>query len=81
MTAAVAPETTHGEAVDPRLLGRFHVAAVAFQRARQLQNNARPRVEVDGHKVHRIALMEVMIGAVEWSIEPAVVPLDVKPAE
>jgi DNA-directed RNA polymerase subunit K/omega len=75
VTAATARETD-GDVVDPRLLGRFHVAAVAFQRARQLQNNARPRIEVDGHKFHRIALMEVMAGAVEWSIEPKAVALD-----
>jgi DNA-directed RNA polymerase subunit K/omega len=77
--AATAPEID-SDVVDSRLLGRFHVAAVAFQRARQLQNNARPRVEVDGHKVHRVALMEVMAGAVEWSIEPKVAALDIDTA-
>lgn len=78
MKQAKAPEIP-SEVVDSRLLGRFHMAAVAFQRARQLQSNARPRVEVNGHKIHRVALMEVAVGAVEWSIEPAVVPLDANP--
>ena len=78
MTLASTPEIP-SDVVDSRLLGRFHVAAIAFQRARQLQTNARPRVEVDGHKVPRIALMEVAAGAVAWSIEQAIVSLDSNP--
>jgi DNA-directed RNA polymerase subunit K/omega len=63
------------DVVPNELLGRFHVAVVAFQRARQLQNSARPRVEADGHKIHRIALMEVMAGTIPWSVEEKVVAL------
>jgi DNA-directed RNA polymerase subunit K/omega len=80
VTEAPAPDI-HDDVVDTRLLGRFHFAAIAFQRARQLQSNARPRVEVDGHKFPRIALMEVAVGAVEWSIEPEIVAADAHPAD
>jgi len=58
-----------GDVAGAAPLGRFHAAVVAFQRARQLQNNARPRIESDGHKFHRLALMEVMAGTVSWSVE------------
>jgi DNA-directed RNA polymerase subunit K/omega len=65
-------------AIDALVLGRFHIASVTFQRARQLQNNAAPRIEPDGHKLHRLALMEVLAGAVSWSVKPAV-PVAVVP--
>lgn len=50
------------------LLDKFHMAALTFQRARQLQNGARPRVETGGHKALRVALLEVTAGLISWSV-------------
>jgi DNA-directed RNA polymerase subunit K/omega len=49
-------------------LGRFHIATLVMQRAKQLAQGARPRTEANGHKVCRVALSEVLLGAVEWSV-------------
>lgn len=48
---------------------RFHIAAIATQRAKQLQGGARPRVpDTEGHKSTRIAVMEVLANAVSWEV-------------
>jgi DNA-directed RNA polymerase subunit K/omega len=39
-----------------------------FQRARQLRNGSRPRINADGHKEPRIAFLEITSGAVPWEI-------------
>jgi DNA-directed RNA polymerase subunit K/omega len=51
------------------LLSRFHVAALAFQRARQLREGARPRVDAAGHKVVTVALLEVLADTISWSAQ------------
>jgi DNA-directed RNA polymerase subunit K/omega len=51
---------------DAALLSRFHVASLAFQRARQLKQGARPRVDAAGHKVVTLALLEVMADTVSF---------------
>jgi DNA-directed RNA polymerase subunit K/omega len=48
----------------------FHVAALAFQRARQLQAGARPRVESASRSPARLAVLEVLADAVSWTVEP-----------
>lgn len=53
------------------LENRFHVIALVFQRARQLQNGARPRVEPAGHKHLRLALLEVLANTLSWTIGPS----------
>jgi DNA-directed RNA polymerase subunit K/omega len=45
----------------------FHLVAVVFQRAKQLQNGARPRVEAGRHKATRVALLEVLADTVSWT--------------
>ena len=50
----------------------FHVAALAFQRARQLQAGARPRVESASRSPARLAVLEVLADAVSWTVEPKV---------
>lgn len=50
------------------LLNRFHLAALTFQRARQLNSGARPRVDAAGHKLLRVALLEVMAGMISWDV-------------
>ena len=47
---------------------KFRLVTLAFQRCKQLQNGARPRVEPGDHKSQRIAMLEVMAGAISWSL-------------
>jgi DNA-directed RNA polymerase omega subunit len=47
----------------------FLLASVAFQRAKQLQMGARPRVEAAGHKPTRVALLEILADAVSWTTD------------
>ena len=49
---------------------RFHMIALICQRARQLQQGARPRVYKDGHKPTRLAQLEVLAGLVSWEVMP-----------
>ena len=62
---ALAPLASKGGT----LSSRFHIAAVAFQRARQLKQGARPRVEALDHKVGTLALLEVLADTISWSVE------------
>jgi DNA-directed RNA polymerase omega subunit len=48
---------------------RFHLASVAFLRARQLQLGARPRVPWDREKPVTLALREVLADTISWSVE------------
>jgi DNA-directed RNA polymerase subunit K/omega len=65
--AAVRLEDAEGGAP---LLNRFHVAALVFQRVRQLQHGARPRVDPAGHKWLRLAHLEVLANTVTWTLSP-----------
>jgi len=51
------------------LFNGFHVACLAFQRARQLRNGGRPRLETGGHKYLWVAMNEVRAGMVAWDVE------------
>lgn len=51
---------------------RFHLAVVAFLRAKQLQAGAKPRVPWNGHKPVTLALQEILADAVSWSVEDKV---------
>jgi DNA-directed RNA polymerase omega subunit len=63
---AAAPEDSSSNLTT---LARFHIAAIATQRARQLQQGARPRIEeASGHKPTRVAVMEVLANAISWEI-------------
>jgi DNA-directed RNA polymerase omega subunit len=53
---------------------KFRLVTLTAQRAKQLQNGARPRVDGGGHKFLRVALLEVMAGTVSWSLAEAVLP-------
>ena len=53
----------------PRELdSKFRFITVAAQRAKQIQNGAKPRVEVMSRKPTRIAVQEVLANAVSWEI-------------
>jgi DNA-directed RNA polymerase subunit omega len=53
---------------------KFRFITVAAQRAKQLQAGAKPRVEARSRKPTRLAMQEVMAGAVSWELK------DEKPA-
>jgi DNA-directed RNA polymerase subunit K/omega len=73
MSLSVTTTTPPGVLTGPRNglpLSPFHVAALAFQRARQLQAGARPRVESGSRSPARLAVLEVLADAVSWTVEP-----------
>jgi DNA-directed RNA polymerase subunit omega len=63
-------ETTPEEKQSPPLDSKYRLILIAAQRSKQLQRGARPRVEMDllRHKPTRIALEEVLRGAVSFSL-------------
>jgi DNA-directed RNA polymerase subunit K/omega len=67
--ASAAEEPTPSE-VERARNDRFYMIALIFQRARQLQQGARPRVYKDGHKPARLAQLEVMAGLISWELMP-----------
>jgi DNA-directed RNA polymerase subunit omega len=60
---------------------KFRFITVAAQRAKQLQNGAKPRVDVRSRKPTRIAMQEVLAEAVSWDMKdetpPAALPAEV----
>ncbi len=56
---------------------KFRFITVAAQRAKQLQNGAKPRVEVRSRKSTRVAIDEVVAGAVSWEVKDEVPPAPV----
>ncbi len=63
-------ETTPEETQTPPTESKFRLILVAAQRSRQLQSGAHSRVEMDTqrHKPTRVALEEVLSGAVSFSL-------------
>jgi DNA-directed RNA polymerase subunit omega len=54
---------------------KFRFITVAAQRAKQLQNGAKPRVDARSRKPTRIAMQEVLAEAVSWEVrDEAVAP-------
>ncbi len=47
---------------------KFRFITVAAQRAKQLQNGAKPRVETPSRKPTRVAIEEALAGAISWEI-------------
>ena len=47
---------------------KFRFITVASQRAKQIQNGAKPRVDVRTRKPTRVAIQEVLAGAVSWEV-------------
>jgi len=46
----------------------FHLATVIFRRTGQLRGGAAPRVDSTGHKLARVAFLEVTAGVVAWEV-------------
>jgi DNA-directed RNA polymerase subunit omega len=63
-------ETTTEENQTPPIDSKYRLILVAAQRSKQLQRGARPRIEMDTlrHKPTRIALEEVLRGAVSFQL-------------
>jgi DNA-directed RNA polymerase subunit omega len=47
---------------------KFRFITVAAQRAKQLQNGAKPRIEVKSRKPTRIAMHEVLANTISWEL-------------
>jgi DNA-directed RNA polymerase subunit omega len=54
---------------------KFRFITVAAQRAKQIQAGAKPRVEVKSRKPTRVAMQEVMAGAVSWEVKDPKAPV------
>ncbi len=52
----------------------FRFITVAAQRAKQIQNGAKPRVDLVSRKPTRIAIQEVLANAVSWEIPEEAAP-------
>jgi DNA-directed RNA polymerase subunit omega len=59
---------------------KFQFITVAAQRAKQLQNGAKPRVESRTRKPTRVAMQEVLAGAVSWEMKEENPPAAVEAA-
>ena len=53
---------------------KFRFITVAAQRAKQLQNGAKPRVDAKSRKSTRVAMHEVLVGAVSWEMKDEAKP-------
>ena len=61
---------------------KFRFITVAAQRAKQIQNGAKPRVETRSRKSTRVAMQEVLAGAISWEVtEAAAPPASAEPEE
>ena len=47
---------------------KFRFITVAAQRAKQLQNGAKPKVDVRSRKPTRVAMQEVLANAISWEL-------------
>ncbi len=56
---------------------KFRFITVAAQRAKQIQNGAKPRVESKTRKPTRVAIAEVMANAISWEMREEVKPVPV----
>ena len=48
---------------------KFRFITVAAQRAKQLQNGAKARVDAKSRKPTRVAMQEVLANAVSWEVK------------
>ena len=56
---------------------KFRFITVASQRAKQIQNGAKPRVDAKTRKPTRVAIEEVMANAISWEMREEVKPVPV----
>jgi DNA-directed RNA polymerase subunit omega len=60
---------------------KFRFITVAAQRAKQLQNGAKPRVEVKTRKPTRVAIEEVLANAISWEVHDEKAPAAAGPTD
>jgi DNA-directed RNA polymerase omega subunit len=48
---------------------KFRFITVASQRAKQLQNGAKPRVDTRSRKSTRVAIEETLANAISWEVK------------
>lgn len=60
---------------------KFRFITVAAQRAKQVQNGAKPRVEVKSRKPTHIAMQEVLANTVSWEVKSEEAIAEEAPAE
>ena len=61
---------------------KFRLITVAAQRSKQIQNGAKARVETRSRKATRVAIQEVLAGAISWEVlEAAKKPASAEPEE
>jgi DNA-directed RNA polymerase omega subunit len=48
---------------------KFRFITVASQRAKQLQNGAKPRVDTRSRKSTRVAIEEALANAISWEVK------------
>ncbi len=70
--AAALPASDSVKPSEGPLQNRFHLAAVAFLRAKQLQAGAKPRVPWQHQKPVTLALREILADTISWSVEDKV---------
>ncbi len=78
-TADGTPWAAPANASNGVQLSAFHIVALTFLRARELQAGARPRVESVSQRPTRVALFEVLSDAVSWSVSEAPPPVGDQP--
>ncbi len=60
---------------------KFRFITVASQRAKQLQSGAKPRLELKTRKPTKVAMQEVLAGAVSWEVGEPIRPAAPAPEE
>ena len=53
---------------------KFRFITVASQRAKQLQNGAKPRVDTRSRKSTRVAIEEALANAISWEVKDEKTP-------
>jgi DNA-directed RNA polymerase subunit omega len=53
---------------------KFRFITVAAQRAKQVQNGAKPRVDAKSRKATRVAIEEVLANSISWEMREEVKP-------
>jgi DNA-directed RNA polymerase omega subunit len=76
-TVPVAPPSP----VESQLQNKFLLVVLAVQRARQLHNGARPRIDSEGHKELWVATNEVGAGRISWSVAEKLPASDAAPGK
>jgi len=62
------PSPLSTDSVDGTVSSKFLLVTLTSQRAKQLENGARSRVDAGDHKCARVAMIEVLAGLVSWSV-------------